>query len=168
MNQAGHVDDGTDTTLRGLWLAFAWVVWIAIVALAAVVYVAIAQLAPLDVGELQRIEADDVAFFGGLLAISSGVAAVILWRKRTDWMAMLVALVLVIIPFQLTNGLEPYVLEAHPAWTVPFALRDLFGGFTLLVLLFYLFPNGRFVPRWTFVIVLVWLFLSAHRHPASW
>ena len=41
-----------------------------------------------------------------------------------------------------------------------FGLRDLLGGFTLLVLLFYLFPNGRFVPRWTFVIVLVWVFLS--------
>ena len=160
MSEPGRVaTEATDTTLRGLWVAAAWLAWVAIVALAAVVYVAIAQLAPLDVGELQRIEADDVAFFVALLALSSSVAAVILWRKRADWVAMLVALVLVIIPFQLTNGLEPYVLAAHPEWTVPFTVRELLSGFPLLVLLFYLFPNGRFVPRWTFVVVLVVLFL---------
>ena len=145
--QPSTTTQGADTSLRGRWLVAAWVAWVAIVATAAVVYVAIAQLAPLDVGELRRIEADDVAFIVVLLALSSGVAAVILWRKRTDWMAMLVALVLVTLPLQLTNGLEPYVLAAHPEWTVPFALRGL-SGFPLLVLLFYLLPNGRFVPRW--------------------
>ena len=152
--------EAADTTLRGPWLAAAWLAWVAIVALAAVVYVAIAQLAPLDLGELQRIEADDVAFIGVLLALSSGVSAVILWRRRADWMAMLVALALVTVPLHLANGLEPYVLAAHPEWTVPFTLRDLISGFPILVLLFYLFPNGRFVPRWTFVIVLAVLFLS--------
>ena len=160
MSQAARANDGTDTTLQGWWLVAAWVAWVAIVATAAVVYVAITQLTPLDVGELRRIDADDVAFIGVLLALSSGVAAVILWRRRADWMAMLVALALVTLPLHLTNGLEPYVLAAHPEWTVPFALRDLLSGFPLLVLLFYLFPNGRFVPRWTFVIVIVLLFLS--------
>ena len=152
--------EAADTTLRGLWLISAWVAWIAIVATAAVVYVAIAQLAPLDVGELQRIEAFDVAFVAILLVLSSGVATTILWRKGTDWMAMLVALALVTLPLHLANGLEPYVLAAHPEWTVPFILRDLLSGFPLLVLLFYIFPTGRFVPRWTFVIVFVSLFLS--------
>ena len=160
MTQAVSANDGTDTTLRGPWRAFVWVAWLAIVALAAVVYVAITQLAPLDVGELRRIEADDVAFIAVLLALSSGVAAVILWRKPTDWMVMLVALALVALPLHLTNGLEPYVLAAHPEWTVPFTLRDLVSGFPLLILLFYLFPNGRFVPRWTFVIVLAVMFVS--------
>ena len=161
MSEPGRVATAaTDTTLRGPWLATAWLAWVASVALAAVVYVAIVQLAPLDVGDLQRIEAFDIAFIGVLLALSSGVAAVILWRKRADWMAMLVALVLVTLPLHLTNGLEPYVLAAHPEWTVPFTLRILFSGFPLLVLLFYLFPSGRFVPRWTFVVVLVWMFLS--------
>ena len=159
MSEPGRVDkEATDTTLRGPWLAVAWLAWVAIVATAAVVYVAIARLAPLDVGDAQRIEEFDVGFIVVLLALSSGVAAVILWRRRGDWMAMLVALVLVALPLQLTNGLEPYVLAAHPEWRVPFALRDL-GGFPLLIGLFYLFPNGRFVPRWTFVIVLVWAFL---------
>ena len=156
---AKTTDAAPDTKLRGPWLVAAWVAWIAIVATAAVVYVVIARLAPLDVGELRRIEAFDVAFIGVLLAISSGVAAVILWRRRADWMAMLVALALVTLPLHLTNGLEPYVLAAHPEWTFPFTLRDLLSGFPILVLLFYLFPNGRFVPRWTFVVVLVVLFL---------
>lgn len=161
MSERGRVaTEATDTTLRGPWLATAWLAWVASFALSAVVYVAIVQLAPLDVGDLQRIEAFDMAFIGVLLALSSVVAAVILWRKRTDWMAMLVALVLVTFPLHLTNGLEPYVLAAHPEWTVPFTLRILFSGFPLLVLLFYLFPSGRFVPRWTFVVVLVWMFMS--------
>ena len=160
MTQAASANDGTDTTLRGPWLATAWLAWVASVVLSAVVYIAIAQLAPLDVGDLQRIEAFDMAFIGVLLALSSGVAAVILWRRRADWMAMLVALVLVTFPLHLTNGLEPYVLAAHPEWTVPFTLRILLSGFPLLVLLFYLFPSGRFVPRWTFVVVLVWMFVS--------
>ena len=160
MSEAASADAAPDTTLRGRWLVAAWMSWLVIVALAAVVYVAITQLTPLDVGELQRIEADDVAFIGVLLALSSGVSAVILWRKRADWMAMLVALALVTLPLHLANGLEPHVLAAHPEWTVPFILRDLLSGFPLLILLFYLFPNGRFVPRWTFVLVLVLWFLS--------
>lgn len=35
-----------------------------------------------------------------------------------------------------------------PAWLVPSKLVGLIAG-SCIYLLFYLFPNGRFVPRWT-------------------
>ena len=144
MRERGRVaKEATDTTLRGPWLAVAWLLWVAIAVLAAVVYVAITRLTPLEVGELQRIEADDVAFVVALLTLSSGVSALILWRKRADWMGMLVALTLVTLPLHLANGLEPYVLATHPEWTVSFTIRDIFSGFPLLVLLFFL-PQRSF------------------------
>ena len=147
----------TETTLRGPWLAAAWLALLSVVALAAVVFVAIFQLQPPDIG-VQSIDATDVAFVVVLLALSSAVASVILWRRRRDWMAMLVAGALVVLPLHRGNGLEPDVVAANPEWAVPFALRDL-SGFPLLFLLSYIFPNGRFVPRWMAAIFMVWMVL---------
>ena len=73
------------------------------------------------------------------------VGAAIFWRKSEDWMALFVALMLV------TNGIYGAALEAwgtRPGWWLPvtsvgFLASATFGLFC------YLFPDGRFVPRWT-------------------
>ncbi len=45
--------------------------------------------------------------------------------------------------------------ETRPAFELPFNLLVYFGLVSGIVIL-YLFPNGRFVPRWTPVLAIVW------------
>jgi len=84
----------------------------------------------------------DIVFVLGYTA----VGAVIFWRKSDELMALFVALTLVL--FGATWPLVPDLLaQAHPA------LRSLAStweplGFAAFVMLVYLFPDGRFVPRW--------------------
>ena len=78
------------------------------------------------------------------------VAAFIFWRKSDDWMALLACLALV--TFGASFPSIPGALAAvHPAWWLPVTIvgnEDVLGFPSLFVFLF-LFPNGRFVPRWT-------------------
>lgn len=77
------------------------------------------------------------------------VAALIFWRKSNDWIALLAAFFLVALGGSFTD--IPAALAAiHPLWRLPVTLvsEDVLG-FPSLVLFFFLFPNGRFVPRWT-------------------
>jgi hypothetical protein len=77
------------------------------------------------------------------------VAALIFWRKSDDWMALLACFFLVALGGSFPD--IPAVLAAiHPFWRLPVTLvsEDTLG-FPSLVLFFSLFPNGRFVPRWT-------------------
>src|SRR6266566_99495 len=87
-----------------------------------------------------------------LALVSFTLGAVIFWRRSDDWMALLVALVVVV-----TVALNvPSVLQAsHSAWRVlANVLIVLGGGVSLLA--FSLFPDGRFVPRWTRWLLLCW------------
>ena len=45
------------------------------------------------------------------------------------------------------------VANQHTAWNVPLTIVTLLG-WSLLDLLPYLFPDGRFVPRWTRALAL--------------
>src|SRR5437667_3609836 len=77
------------------------------------------------------------------------VGAVIFWRKSDDWMALLVALAVVA-----TVTLNEYV--SYSAWVMlSFSLYVLGTG--VYVLVFSLFPDGRFVPRWTRWLLPCWV-----------
>jgi hypothetical protein len=82
------------------------------------------------------------------------VSALIAWRRSDDRMALLVALLLVTLgPVIATSS----VSETFSPWRLPAACLY-FLTLALLVLVFLLFPSGRFVPRWTrwtFVVFLV-------------
>jgi len=67
----------------------------------------------------------------------------IFWRKSNDWMAIYTSLLLI----SLLSSLDT-LSEYNPAWQ---ALADLNNIFTsnILFLWFFIFPDGRFVPRWT-------------------
>ena len=108
-------------------------------------------------------------------AVWSAVAVIIFWRRSDDRMGLLVSLAL------LTFGTATYVftMEAlavrHPAWERPFYFLHFLGSvsFGLFV---YLFPDGRFVPRWTRWVALAWtawqlpryLFPDWHLDPDTW
>ena len=72
------------------------------------------------------------------------VAMLIFWRKSNDWMALLVSFMLVLQGVNTT--INP--LDNIPSlWQMPALITNLLA-FDLLFLVFCLFPNGRFVPRW--------------------
>ncbi|GHO91317.1 hypothetical protein KSF_013650 [Reticulibacter mediterranei] len=85
----------------------------------------------------------------------SSIAAIVFWRVSREWIAMFVALVLVIYSIWVTRPVDSLV-TASPALH---AAMDYFRAFgQIFTLLFgYLFPSGRFVPRWTRWLALLWI-----------
>jgi hypothetical protein len=88
------------------------------------------------------------------------VAALIFWRKSDDWMALLAAFSLVAFGASFTS--IPWTLATvHPVWWLPTTLAsENVLGFPSLIVFFFLFPTGRFVPRWTGWIAAGYVALS--------
>ncbi len=87
--------------------------------------------------------------------VFAAVGAVLLWRGPRDRAALVVSLMLVTYGAYLT----PFVTTMHqaaPGWR---PLATLVHALALVasLLVLYLFPDGRFVPRWTRVLAVVWL-----------
>ena len=163
-----------DTHLHGRRLVLARALWgvIAIFELAAFVYsisgavtrlqvlctssCTIQQLSAAAVSTLQHVGlslGDYIAFYLAVILLSTllcyAIAAILLWRKSDDWMALLVSLMLMsFAPGFISNGVR------FSQWfgpTVAPHVSSLFDSInlTILVLIFFLFPTGRFEPRWT-------------------
>lgn len=86
--------------------------------------------------------------------VYTGVGAVIFWRKAGDPLALLISLWLVIFGITFPppiNDLMNQTTQANWLTTLLFWFLTAiqFVGFVVFFLLFYLFPDGRFVPRWT-------------------
>ena len=104
------------------------------------------------------------------------VALLIFWQKPYDWMAWLASFSLVAL-----GGAFPSIpgalVAVHPAWTLPVNLigEDVLG-FPSLIIFFFLFPTGRFVPRWTcwaafgfaILFVLITLFPGPFSNTSIW
>jgi signal transduction histidine kinase len=81
------------------------------------------------------------------------VAAVLFWRRSASRMALFVALVLVLFSMAM-NGFPDALAQENPAWSV--VLRSMNAlGMLFLTLFFYVFPDGRFAPRWTRWLALI-------------
>src|SRR5215210_8306144 len=98
------------------------------------------------------------------VSVFAVVAGVIFWRRSFDPMALLVATMLVV--WGPLNGL--FVLTPNatqgmsPALDLTLNRVPTFVGYMAWMLFFYLFPSGRFVPRWTRWLALCWvLFVSS-------
>ena len=82
-----------------------------------------------------------------LAAVWFTFAAVIFWRKSDDPMELFVALLLVLFGATFASDIEgSELLGSVGAWLINL-LETLALAF--LLIFFYLFPTGRFVPRWT-------------------
>src|SRR5205809_4918778 len=77
--------------------------------------------------------------------VYASIAAVIFWRKSDDRMAFFASLTLVTFPAAFSTS-ELALLPS--AWSLPGHFVIFLGNISLF-LFFYLFPTGRFVPRWT-------------------
>jgi hypothetical protein len=85
------------------------------------------------------------AVFG---SVFFAIAWLIFWRRSDDWMALYVSFFFVLIG----AGANP---------VIPVGGGELFIFFGVMLFpLFCLFPDGRFVPRWTRWLVLGWVLYS--------
>jgi hypothetical protein len=92
------------------------------------------------------------------ILIFLAIAIIIAWRKSRDWMGLLVSLTLIIIGTVTNTVYQQLAAAYHPIVLLPGALLQFLLG-TLPLLVGYLFPDGRFVPRWTrWLALLVVLF----------
>ena len=86
------------------------------------------------------------------------VSLVIFWRRSDDWMALYIALLLVMLVTSLSPAFS--VLSRVVGLTSPFGvcitLLHLLS-FSSVIFFFALFPDGRFVPGWTRWMTLAYL-----------
>src|SRR5258708_31702021 len=85
------------------------------------------------------------------IGVTLAVSTLIVWRRSSDRMAMLVACMLVTTgPIGATTS----VVASTDLWhSANYVLALASGNLELLV--FLLFPSGQFVPRWSRWILLV-------------
>jgi hypothetical protein len=77
------------------------------------------------------------------------VGAIIFWRRSEDRMALLVSLFLVSFgPVAVIPTAAYTLISSQPAWLLPVSGVQIVG-LVCSTLFFFLFPGGRFVPRWT-------------------
>ena len=89
--------------------------------------------------------------------IFCAIGAIIAWRKSRDWMGLLVSLTLIIIGTGIGTDFQQ-LATLYPFTQLPGNLLRFLSN-TLPFLVFYLFPDGRFVPRWTrWLALLIVLF----------
>jgi hypothetical protein len=102
-----------------------------------------------------------MAFYAGYMVVLDIYAVVVLiplaglvfWRRSDTWLGLLLSLALIF--FTTTSALStPALVSVYPSLRWTFFLSDFLGS-VLFLLLFFLFPDGRFVPRWTRVLIVV-------------
>ncbi len=93
-----------------------------------------------------------------------GISLLIYWRKSSDGVALFISGVLISF-IAWVDPLFDSVAAAWPEWQLPSNLIQAIG-WSGAITFFCVFPNGRFVPRWTrflpallVVYVLPWLLL---------
>lgn len=88
-------------------------------------------------------------------AIYVGLAALIALRRPTDTRAIFVSLALVLWGLTFTNTLT--ALPSQSArWVLPVACLRYLGA-ALITLFFFVFPDGRFAPRWARWVALAFV-----------
>ena len=190
----------SETALLPPWLAFARLVWFVFVLLVVGLWLAgtlvlIQEPLPdctqapcdpvdLNAGDLEVIQAMQLPtdFLGGALTVGFtvtmgivyfSIAGVIFWRKSNDWMALLVSYTLVFLGGVFFSSSNDALLRASPGAQFPLDVVNV-AGVSGLFLLFFLFPDGRFVPDWgrwsTFVLIsaiLITSFIAMYMEPTS-
>ena len=164
----------SSSTARPRWLPIARAAWVAV---AVVVLGIFMTSVPLRYAELAHpaaavrvvlaefgLSPGAYAFYNVALdtifvSVFAAVAIVIFWRRSEDPMALLVATMLVV--WAPTNGLfvlAPSTIEEiyPPAVATTLSTAFAYIGYITWMLFFYLFPSGRFVPRWTRWLALIY------------
>jgi signal transduction histidine kinase len=171
----------TDTRMRGGWLVSARVAWMVVLILTVGLFISLlpytfadahticasaacsngAHLTPDQARELHQLGLS-MSFYATLYLIWSIVlefvyvatGVVIFWRRSDDRMAFISSLALVTFG-GVFRGFNPE--PSLSPLLIVLSLGVAFFGNCCLGLFFYLFPTGRFVPRWTGLLALGWV-----------
>ena len=81
------------------------------------------------------------------------VGGFIFWRKSDERIALFASFTLVTFPIGFSGTITVEALP--PAWRLPVQCVQFLSGMSLS-LFFYVFPDGRFVPRWTRWLLIGW------------
>jgi hypothetical protein len=183
-NQVADPKSLPPTVLRGRTLFVARRVWVALAALTFVLFfasipVAFNRLHAVceSAGCIQRLTHEGAEALEGLhlslgiyaayhTALAIGVAlgywligATLFWKRSDDRLVLYASMALVAF-----GAMQPDTLrglaKAYPVLDLPIALVY-FVGESSFFILFCLFPDGRFVPRWTRWTACVWIFYWA-------
>ncbi len=173
------MQDEADARLRGRWLLIARATWGTLVALTLFVFFAslpeylaqlenpctpavciYQQLTSAQAETLKEVglsPTDYAVYIVALTVASMGlclvISALLIWRRSDDRMAFFVALMLASFGPIIVNNTVP---DTPSFWQVPKeGMGFLEAG--LLVMVFLLFPTGRFAPRWTRWTLVVYL-----------
>ena len=169
----GEFRRAANTILPSRWLLPARAVWVAVFVVAVGLFIAgipyyyddvrticteaeciSDKLLPEDAEALRDLGLS-VGFYAGtftfmvlvLGSVTIAVSSLILWRRSNDWMAMLVSLALLLLGTQAPPPVR-LLTSVIPEFRIPIQfLGD--SSVTTLILLLFIFPDGRFVPRWT-------------------
>ena len=176
------VRNRSEAHLQGRWLVLARMLWIAMVVLILALLVATIPafsddlhhacataachtLIPPYTAQQYRAAGLSVNFallYTYVLAIFVSltfltIGAVIFWLKSHDFMALSSSFALVTFAVTFNSGT---LVALVPAWWLPIQIIAFLGSVFFGTFL-YLFPNGRFVPRWTRWLVVGLVVYSA-------
>jgi hypothetical protein len=174
----------SDTRLRGLWLVTARVGWVILTLINLLIFV---LSIPAYAAQLHGICSTDcnpgevtpgnalvlthlgipldvyIAYILTITLLASlvfvTVGAIIFWRKSQELIGLLVSLLLITFgccgsTLELVNALS----AVHPDWVVVQVISQAaYMIYPALGLFFCLFPDGRFVPRWSWVLIGPWI-----------
>ncbi len=86
---------------------------------------------------------------------STIMAAIMFWRKPQDQVVLLTSFTLIAFSISASTQALLKPMDAHPIWA---AFLDTASalGFSLALLTFCTFPNGKFIPRWTAIWMGLW------------
>ncbi len=127
------------------------------------------QIGPVGAQALQDLGLSMSHYAGYLLALNLLLATffvtsavVIVLRKSDDWLALVVALMLITFGTMTFSDTMHGFISVHPEWWLPAQFVAFFGDFAIM-LFFFIFPTGQFVPRWAPLIVLLWSLMQGFR-----
>jgi len=96
-------------------------------------------------------------FYTIIVAIWSGIGFLIYWRRPNDWFALFTALFLVIFNSTYPGFPITALALSYPALNIPIGIFGVLGVYSIISFL-VLFPNGRLVPRWMALILVLGAF----------
>jgi hypothetical protein len=171
-----------DTRLRGRPLLLARTAWVGVAVLTVTLFVtgipaefallhtpcpivacSTGQLPPAGLRSLEELglsldffAAYSVAMDVVFATVCSAVAALIFWHKSDDRMGLFASLALLTFGTATFTFTMEALAARHPVSEMPVALLHFLGAASFGLFLF-VFPDGRFVPRWVRWVALVWI-----------
>lgn len=91
----------------------------------------------------------------GIAALFIGVSVLIFVAQHSSPMAVYAALTLAFFGINVTPVLDALMLAGAEWWLPAITARAI--GLTLMILFFFVFPSGHFIPGWTRWAALIWV-----------